>query len=58
MTRSQLVQLNSYTKFSFSRLSFIITAMPKKLRWGVLGTASIGLRKVILAMQQGEYSRA
>src|SRR5271170_4053796 len=31
--------------------------MPKKLRWGVLSTASIGLRKVIPAMQQGEYSR-
>jgi predicted dehydrogenase len=30
--------------------------MPKKLRWGVLSTASIGLRKVIPAMQQGEYS--
>jgi predicted dehydrogenase len=30
--------------------------MPKKLRWGVLSTASIGLRKVIPGMQQGEYS--
>jgi predicted dehydrogenase len=30
--------------------------MPKKLRWGVLSTASIGLRKVIPAMQKGEYS--
>jgi predicted dehydrogenase len=30
--------------------------MPNKLRWGVLSTASIGLRKVIPAMQQGEYS--
>src|SRR5580704_16990049 len=30
--------------------------MHKKLRWGVLSTASIGLRKVIPAMQQGEYS--
>jgi predicted dehydrogenase len=30
--------------------------MPKKLRWGVLSTASIGLRKVIPAMQQGQYS--
>jgi predicted dehydrogenase len=30
--------------------------MPKKLRWGVLSTASIGLRKVIPAMQQGEYT--
>ena len=30
--------------------------MSKKLRWGVLSTASIGLRKVIPAMQEGEYS--
>src|SRR5580658_3577444 len=33
-----------------------MTTMPKKLRWGVLSTASIGLRKVIPAMQQGEYT--
>jgi len=30
--------------------------MPNKLRWGVLSTAAIGLRKVIPAMQQGEYT--
>jgi predicted dehydrogenase len=30
--------------------------MPKKLRWGVLSTAAIGLKKVIPAMQQGEYT--
>jgi len=30
--------------------------MSKKLRWGVLSTASIGLRKVIPAMQRGQYS--
>ncbi|MGC1224121.1 MAG: Gfo/Idh/MocA family oxidoreductase, partial [Candidatus Sulfotelmatobacter sp.] len=30
--------------------------MPKKLRWGVLSTGSIALRKVIPAMQHGEYS--
>lgn len=34
----------------------MITAMCKKLRWGVLSTANIGLRKVIPAMQQGQYS--
>jgi predicted dehydrogenase len=34
----------------------MITAMSKKLRWGILSTASIGLRKVVPAMQQGEYS--
>ena len=28
----------------------------KKVRWGVLSTAKIGLEKVIPAMQIGEYS--
>ena len=28
----------------------------KKVRWGVLSTAKIGLEKVIPAMQKGEYS--
>ena len=27
----------------------------KKIRWGVLSTAKIGLEKVIPAMQKGEY---
>lgn len=30
--------------------------MNKKIRWGVLSTASIGVRKVLPAMQKGEYS--
>ena len=30
--------------------------MRKKVRWGVLGAASIAIRKVIPAMQQGEWS--
>jgi predicted dehydrogenase len=30
--------------------------MPDKLRWGVLSTAAIGLKKVIPAMQQGQYT--
>jgi predicted dehydrogenase len=30
--------------------------MSKKIRWGVLSTASIGVRKVLPAMQQGRYS--
>ena len=30
--------------------------MPKKLRWGVLSTAAIGVKKVIPAMQLGEHS--
>jgi predicted dehydrogenase len=30
--------------------------MPKKVRWGILSTASIGLRKVIPAMQKGQWS--
>lgn len=36
--------------------AFIITVMPKKLRWGVLSTAAIGLKKVIPAMQRGQYT--
>jgi predicted dehydrogenase len=35
---------------------FIIASMPNKLRWGVLSTADIGTRKVIPALQQGQYS--
>lgn len=30
--------------------------MPKKLRWGILSTANIGLKKVIPAMQRGEHT--
>jgi predicted dehydrogenase len=30
--------------------------MPTKLRWGVLSTAAIGLKKVIPAMQQGKHT--
>jgi predicted dehydrogenase len=30
--------------------------MSKKLRWGVLSTANIGVKKVIPAMQRGEYT--
>src|ERR1700690_275259 len=30
--------------------------MSKKIRWGILSTADIGIRKVIPAMQQGRYS--
>jgi predicted dehydrogenase len=37
-------------------LSVIITTMSNKLRWGVLSTAAIGLKKVIPAMQQGRYT--
>ena len=33
-----------------------MTTMPHKLRWGVLSTAAIGLKKVIPAMQQGQYT--
>lgn len=32
----------------------MIAVMNKKIRWGVLSTANIGLRKVIPAMQLGE----
>ena len=34
----------------------MIASMSKKLRWGVLSTANIGLKKVLPAMQQGEYT--
>ncbi|MEO6965340.1 MAG: Gfo/Idh/MocA family oxidoreductase [Acidobacteriaceae bacterium] len=30
--------------------------MPKKVRWGILSTAKIGVKKVLPAMQQGEYT--
>ncbi len=33
-----------------------MTDMSKKLRWGVLSTAAIGIRKVLPAMQQGQYT--
>jgi predicted dehydrogenase len=36
--------------------SFMMCAMSKKLRWGVLSTANIGLKKVLPAMQQGEFT--
>lgn len=34
----------------------MISGMPKKLRWGVLSTANIGMRKVLPAMQLGRYT--
>jgi predicted dehydrogenase len=34
----------------------IITNMANKLRWGVLSTANIGLKKVIPAMQLGQFT--
>jgi predicted dehydrogenase len=34
----------------------IIPVMSEKLRWGVLSTAAIGLRKVIPAMQRGQFT--
>ena len=34
----------------------MILTMPTKLRWGVLSTANIGLKKVLPAMQQGRYT--
>lgn len=35
---------------------FMITSMSNKIRWGVLGTAAIGLKKVIPAMMRGQYT--
>lgn len=34
----------------------IIPPMSKKLRWGILSTANIGMKKVIPAMQRGEHT--
>jgi len=34
----------------------IIADMPNKVRWGVLSTANIGVKKVIPAMQKGDWS--
>ncbi len=34
----------------------MMDVMQKKLRWGVLSTANIGVRKVLPAMQLGQYS--
>ena len=34
----------------------MIAAMAKKLRWGVLSTANIGLKKVLPGMQRGQYT--
>jgi predicted dehydrogenase len=34
----------------------MMVAMSRKLRWGVLSTAAIGMKKVIPAMQLGQYS--
>jgi predicted dehydrogenase len=34
----------------------MILTMPTKLRWGVLSTANIGLKKVLPAMLQGQYT--
>lgn len=33
-----------------------MTTMTNKLRWGVLSTANIGIKKVLPAMQQGNFS--
>ena len=33
-----------------------MSGMPNKVRWGILSTASIGVRKVIPGMQNGEWS--
>lgn len=34
----------------------MIETMPKKLRWGALSTANIGVKKVLPAMQLGQYT--
>jgi predicted dehydrogenase len=39
-----------------SSFAFMMAIMSTKLRWGVLSTAAIGLKKVIPAMQLGQYT--
>jgi len=34
----------------------MMSGMPEKVRWGILSTAAIGIKKVIPAMQKGEWS--
>ena len=34
----------------------MMVGMTKKVRWGVLSTAAIGVKKVIPGMQLGQYS--
>ena len=35
---------------------FMMARMTKKLRWGVLSTANIGMKKVLPAMQHGQFT--
>jgi predicted dehydrogenase len=50
--------LSAQKLFRLDKSSYpiIISSMPNKIRWGVLSTAAIGVKKVIPAMQQGQYS--
>ena len=34
----------------------MMSGMSKKVRWGILSTAAIGVKKVIPGMQKGEWS--
>jgi predicted dehydrogenase len=34
----------------------MMNAMSRKLRWGILSTAAIGTKKIIPAMQSGQYT--
>src|SRR3984893_2355853 len=38
------------------RVTVIMSGMSNKVRWGILSTAAIGVKKVIPAMQKGEWS--
>jgi predicted dehydrogenase len=54
--RSLCLPPRNVVLFQNTLSGFIITIMSNKLRWGVLSTAAIGLKKVIPAMQQGQYT--
>ena len=47
----------SGTSLDTDHRQIIITRMANILRWGVLSTANIGLKKVIPAMQQGRHTK-
>ena len=48
--------MESTEQLSPSSAAKLDTSIERKIRWGVLSTANIGLKKVIPAMQQGRYS--
>jgi predicted dehydrogenase len=48
--------LSRFSEATTSRYTPHLTKMSKRVRWGVLGVANIAVRKVIPAMQRGQWS--